>query len=291
MKKIKCKDHLGNEYNTIKELCSAYSITRHAYHKRIKSGWSLEKTLTTPVKVYEKNTDGLSKYELSKKKFVDDYTSLYAGPNGCCVDHQGNYFREVSEMCDAYGVDYDAFLHRVKNRWSVKDALTKGIDTPGNVVGTAYKIFSEYYASYRDIAEAYGIEGSTIANHKDDIEGYLLSISRIRCNGKLYLSFNQLCSEYNKSEILVSARLRNGWDLKEALITPVKSLGNGHQCKDHKGNVYLSKSLMLAEYGISYSVYSDRIKSGWTQKDALETPVKHKFSGKSKVAKYGVVNR
>lgn len=44
------KDHLGNTYKSIGSLCKHYNITRSAYDSRLKTGWSLEDTLTTPVK-------------------------------------------------------------------------------------------------------------------------------------------------------------------------------------------------------------------------------------------------
>ena len=40
---------------------------------------------------------------------------------------------------------------------------------------------------------------------------------------------------------------------------------------DHLGNEYLSVRAMCATYGIKYDTYKQRIKSGWTQEDALTT--------------------
>lgn len=44
------KDYLGNTYSSIGSMCKHYNITRSAYNNRIKNGWSIEATLTTPVK-------------------------------------------------------------------------------------------------------------------------------------------------------------------------------------------------------------------------------------------------
>ncbi len=44
----KCTDHLGNEFNTINEMCEHYGIDRFLYRDRKKEGWSLERILTTP---------------------------------------------------------------------------------------------------------------------------------------------------------------------------------------------------------------------------------------------------
>ena len=44
------EDHLGNTYSSIGSMCRHYNITRKAYNNRIIRGWSIEDTLTTPVK-------------------------------------------------------------------------------------------------------------------------------------------------------------------------------------------------------------------------------------------------
>ena len=42
----KCRDHLGNEYDSIIEMCRAYKISYAAYHYRLERGWTVEKALT-----------------------------------------------------------------------------------------------------------------------------------------------------------------------------------------------------------------------------------------------------
>lgn len=50
-----CNDHLGNSYPNIKQLCETYNIPRHTYNKRRRKNWSLEKTLMTPTKKYNRS--------------------------------------------------------------------------------------------------------------------------------------------------------------------------------------------------------------------------------------------
>lgn len=47
--KRKVSDHLGKNYDEIQKLCEEYNIPRHIYSQRLKRGWDLEKTLTTPI--------------------------------------------------------------------------------------------------------------------------------------------------------------------------------------------------------------------------------------------------
>lgn len=45
--------------------------------------------------------------------------------------------------------------------------------------------------------------------------------------------------------------------------------------RDHMGIVYESTDKMCEKWGIKKATYLDRIKKGWTLKNALITPVKH----------------
>lgn len=42
-------DHLGNVYNNESEMLVHYKLSRSSYNYRLEHGWSLEKTLTTPM--------------------------------------------------------------------------------------------------------------------------------------------------------------------------------------------------------------------------------------------------
>ena len=45
----RCEDHLGIEYATVTEMCATYKMPIKTYCERRRSGWSVEKALTTPV--------------------------------------------------------------------------------------------------------------------------------------------------------------------------------------------------------------------------------------------------
>lgn len=47
-----CKDHLGNVYSSMSEMCRHYGIKLATYSRRIKDGYSQEDALTIPVKKY-----------------------------------------------------------------------------------------------------------------------------------------------------------------------------------------------------------------------------------------------
>lgn len=93
------KDHLGNEYQNVAQMCNAYGLTFCCYGNRIRSGWSLEKTLTTPAE----------EVTISKKK---------------CIDHLGNEWPSQAQMCKHYGVTKDQFRSRIELGWTLEQILT-----------------------------------------------------------------------------------------------------------------------------------------------------------------------
>lgn len=93
-----CKDHLGNQYPSITEMCKAYKIKPETYNRRIKVYmWSVEKALTTPV-----------------KKNGGQY----------CYDHEGTRFKSESLMCKHWGIERKTYAYRRKKGLSVEEALT-----------------------------------------------------------------------------------------------------------------------------------------------------------------------
>lgn len=51
------KDHLGNTFNTILEMCRHYNISSSSFHGRYKlKKWSLEDALTRPVRDTKKKS-------------------------------------------------------------------------------------------------------------------------------------------------------------------------------------------------------------------------------------------
>lgn len=95
-----CKDHLGNEFSSIKEMCAAHNITYSCYISRRKAGYSLEDALTG-------NMCG------------------YSTP---VQDHLGNWYPSVTDMCDHYNIPISTYSQRVNRyKMSVEDALTRKV--------------------------------------------------------------------------------------------------------------------------------------------------------------------
>ena len=140
-------DHLGNVYNSIYEMCDHYGLTRDQYECRRKLGWDLEKTLITPIKTRQKPVDHLGN-EFETVKDMCDYwdipmsTYVNYNKNGLTfaemvnkvnqrknasqkpVDHLGNEFETVKDMCDYWDIPVKIYQKRINIGKTIQCALT-----------------------------------------------------------------------------------------------------------------------------------------------------------------------
>lgn len=142
-------DHLGNEYPSEEEMCKHYNIESYLFRKRMSSGkWTLEEALTTPSGERCKRGDiadgfgnsflnysALCRYHnIDEARFrswrskglsiKDAITNAKQNHRSKAVpDHKGNLFVSLAEMAAHYGLDRDTLYQRLKNGWTLEDAL------------------------------------------------------------------------------------------------------------------------------------------------------------------------
>ncbi len=95
----KCSDHLGNEYETIVDMCNAYGVNYKIYKRRISLGWTIREALSekdNPIKPNSK----------------------------ACKDHLGNEFASIVEMCKYWHITPDLHKGRLKDGWTLEETLT-----------------------------------------------------------------------------------------------------------------------------------------------------------------------
>lgn len=110
------KDHLGNHYNSYKELAEAYDLDEKTLKVRLYRGWSLKDSLLCSTHKHS---------EYSKEVSVS------------IEDHLGNTYPSYSSMARAYGLSFNALYHRLNSGWSVRDALTTPVRA--KKTGTIYR--------------------------------------------------------------------------------------------------------------------------------------------------------
>ena len=97
-KSRKVKDHLGNKFNSTKEMLSHWGIHRYDYNKRLSEGWTQEEALTTTV--------------------------TYSDETKKCKDHLGNSFDSKFAMAKSWGVNPYTVDTRLRRGWTLEEALT-----------------------------------------------------------------------------------------------------------------------------------------------------------------------
>lgn len=104
-KKREVVDHKGNSYRSVAQMARSYGISSITLHERLKRGWSVEESLTTPVDT--------SNYRKSKKI-----------TNVKVQDHLGNWYDSYYSMAKAYDLSFSTLYGRlVTLGWSVEKAL------------------------------------------------------------------------------------------------------------------------------------------------------------------------
>lgn len=143
-------DHKGNKFTSVVDMCKYWGISKNAYYRRLSRGWSLERTLSSPIREVRKSisymdfrgnvfpsVSSLAKEYgvsirvvtrlLNKGKTIEEVTNFLSKRlEGAFMyeDHLGNKFPSYSKMAEAYGINARLFATRRKRGWTIEEALT-----------------------------------------------------------------------------------------------------------------------------------------------------------------------
>lgn len=94
----KVKDPNGKIFESVTEMCNYYGIRLDTFSVRIKRGWTLQQALRPVAK---------------------------RGKNTVPIDHLGNRYKSLKEMCEHYNISISIFRHRtITQKKSLEEALT-----------------------------------------------------------------------------------------------------------------------------------------------------------------------
>ena len=190
MNRKPCKDHRGNQFISIKEMCNLYGITDAAYKSRIKHGWTVEEALTTPT-----------------TKTIQD--------------HEGNCFNSIQEMCNYWGIERNTYKYRVyKLKMSTKQALTTPVQTT-----TCFDHTGKEFATAKEMCEYWGIADNAYVNRTAtlgwSIEKALTTPVKthdtVTFYNETFKTLSDLCKKYNITLKKYKTRIESGWSQEEAL--------------------------------------------------------------------------
>lgn len=255
-----CRDHLGNKYKSAYQMYNHYGLDSNTYYNRLSLGWSLEKILTTKPR---RGSAANPEIGLIKK-------------NGCYFDHLGNPYVSTKSMSKCWHIGTNTFYRRLEEGHNLEYILThKNKTTQPDKDNKVIWVFGVSYGKYSDVDIAFGFRAKQAHAHRDDLEGWLTTAGRFYVDDKVFPSLSELAEAYNLTGACLYNRIFNlGWSIEDAVHKPPQHSGRCIPCEDHLGNSYPSKRDMAAAYHITYSVYMDRIKYGWSVKDALTTPAR-----------------
>lgn len=143
-------DHKGDKFTSVVDMCKRWGISNDAYYRRLSRGWSLERTLSSPIKEVRKSTSYVdfkgnvfpSVSSLAKEygvsisvvtrllnegkttEEVTHFLSKRLRGEFMYEDHLGNKFLSYSKMAEAYGINARLFATRRKRGWTIEEALT-----------------------------------------------------------------------------------------------------------------------------------------------------------------------
>lgn len=301
------EDHLGNHYRSVSEMCRVYGIRPDNFCQRRKRGWTLEETLTskrqTQVQDHLGNTFedinamcahyGVKRSTYSQRlrngATVEQALSAARHSSGDrtgmpTTDHLGNNYPSQRAMCRQYGIKVAAFRARLRNGFTLEEALTaphghhrertaeKVVDPEGN-----------YYPSVKKMCAAHGVNQGTYYSrlNKGMSPAEALAADQIRHQGRpavettdhlgnVFPSVKAMCDHYGVNYCTYRQRLGNGATLEAALTAP---RGRKGLTIDHEGTQYASVKAMCEHYNIPYCTYRNRLRNGMTLEEALTTPV------------------
>jgi hypothetical protein len=251
------KDHLGNEFKSIRAMAIVYGLSGNVVSKRLRAGWNLERALsnedmrtrgnrTTYVVCHKgiKHTNfrtlcdhygvKYTTFYSRKKKGMTLEQCVFSGQNntmskrvcrGIAVyDHKGIGYVSKTEMCLAWGfTDASLVASRLKGGMTLREAL----ETPvrrymTKIICTA----GIEHASVAKFARYYGIIGREDIRRAVDmlamgksVEEVIRIIPKTICpKGVEYGTEREMCEAYGvKPYVYWGRRKKSGWRLCEAL--------------------------------------------------------------------------
>lgn len=198
-------DHLGNKFKTDIDMCKHWNVPYKTFKSRIYRGSSLKRALTDPVG--QRNS-----------KFV--------------TDHLGNKFNSIKEMCKHWGIPYNNLEIRLKQGWSLKDALEKPLKfSEGNTPVEDH--LGNKFNSYQEMCNHWGISYPIFKYRiqRWDLKKTLETPIREKDSslvvrdhlGNKFKNKREMCRYWGISHVTFYNRINRGWTLKETLETKTLS--------------------------------------------------------------------
>jgi len=229
------------EYRNIKVAAEVFEVPyKLVYSRLVKVGWSVREAFG-----------------------LEPSPVLHKHP----VEIRGEIFESQSNAARAYGLSNRLVWARLKNGWSIEEAL--GLEPPPN----SFEINGKLYPSRNDAARAYGVNPNVVNGRLQkgwtvrqalDVDPPPRSFT---VSGKLYKTLKAACRDFCISAELARSRVKRGWTYEQALeIAPPpidRSIKVG-------GIVYPTLSEACHVHDLDAKTVRYRLSAGWSIEQAFE---------------------
>ena len=190
------------------------------------------------------------------------------------IRYGGKEYASRAELARAYGINITTFSSRLKEGWTMDEAL--GVVKRQHRKGIPIRYDGKEYSSKSELARAYGTNIKAFSSRlkkgwtMDEALGVVKHRNGklIRYDGKEYASRAELARAYGIHIKTFSSRLREGWTMDEALGVVQRQHGRSIPIR-YDGKEYASRAELARDYGIKITTFSYRLKEGWTMDEAL----------------------
>jgi hypothetical protein len=263
-------DHLGNKYNKVKDMTNTYSVPYQTFKNRLKAGWNLEQALTTPIP---------DKYKRLRKNASEDVSVAENISDASAVDHLGNRYNTVEEMCTHYDIPVSIFQIRIREKWNLERALTTPV--PRAEVKYVDHLGNKFY-SLPELCAYYHITPTTYKHREESgwsIEKILTTPVKTPRNktsnliddenGNKFLSFDELSCYYD----IPYFGPYNYWcqPIQEYVARCQEFCGAPIYYGPNR-ETYHNFSQMVEAYGKDVDLVRARLGRGWSLDEALSWP-------------------
>lgn len=143
-----------------------------------------------------------------------------------CYDHTGRKFNNIKEMCKRWRVEPSTFAYRIKQGWSIKDALT--VLSYGKIKRKAVKDHKgNCFNSTKEMIEYWGVSTPFLFYLRKkkgcSLEECLTGIQHPAYDhkGNRFNSVSDMIEHYHIPKGTYYTRKSKGWTLEECLLGKV----------------------------------------------------------------------
>jgi hypothetical protein len=281
---VLCKDHLGNKFYSLEDMCEYHKVTVEYYTEMINNGKSLKASLTPPIKdhlgnIYDSLRDMCKAYDITTGHYNDmiAHGASIEEALAPVYDHKGNRYKSLTAMCTHYHTTTLTFRNKLNMGIPLHDILefkksksngvySKYIDHKGN------KFYSKKeLCKYWDISYSYFCKKFDECDDEGTAIKYAIEKKEKQAiydhKGNKFYSKKELCKYWNISYYYFCKKFDECNDAETAIKYAIEKKT---PYKDHLGNKFKNKSDMCRTWGISTSLFNKRIENGYSFKEAIE---------------------